>query len=569
MKELNELLNIKYNSKIFTVFSNKKHRKEFFELKDNNYYYPDLEDLVNLNIIFNTDSEILYKIDKEDILRGALTTVVVANLVIFGLGAINELNYVLNKEKIVESRVEFYNSKGYADDIIYIDKNKYLEEYGVTKASFSDVRETLNQNEHLTLKQKSYINEFLERLEERLPNVDLSVFNYNLKTLIIEEIDNDIWNYSSDGQYDNINNTISIKKEYHSESETYEVIFHELGHVLNNTMITVTEENKDYPVNTKIVRVIRSFANKNEKFGSFGVEGFNTVLTDYLLTREWENYFNYENNKYDAYNEIAVNCFELMKLMDYTFYDYLDGNVNSFMEELSAYTINNYDVNKIVDLLDTINYIYRETDKKIEVVDLANAFLLKEELIKARLKKEFLLGVNELDILKKTYQVFPYSSYETFKEITSGYKTNINYKRLVVKARNDNTAGADILVDNYDDIEYGNITIYDDNGRIEKNIFIKDVYIYETEDSYKFCYYKDVEGTKYLHDFETNELMDDNMFMFSVEAFLHSNLDIPTIDSNTCSRLIHEFDINTNIINNPYVFSDLEYSFKGKPKMIR
>lgn len=567
MKEYTELLNIKYNNKLFKVLSYKNHKKDFLEIKDNNYYYPELVDLVNLNLIFNIDSEVLYKIDKKDILKGTLAFIAVSNLTILGLTAFDKINYTLNKDKIIETKIEFYNTNGYADEVIYIDNNKDLEKYGLTQASFKDVRETLNNNETINEEYKQYILDFLASLEERLPKIDLSIFNHNLKTLTVTEIENDNWPNNTTGEYDNIRNTILMKTEYHSETEKKMVIYHELGHVLNNTIITLAEENNDYSKNIKVVRVIRSFANKNEKFGLFGVEGFNAVLTDYLISRDWEHFFEYENYKFDSYNEIAVNCFELMKLMDYSFYDYLDGNVNSFIKELSLYNLNNYDENKVVDILDTILAVYRDDNRRLKVENLATAYLLKEEIVKARLKKEFSMGTNEIDILNQTYKLFPYNPDKIYEEISAGYETNICYKRLTVKEKGNDTDGADLIVDSLTETGFGRITLYNDNNNHkEENINIRDVYIYEVGDSYKFCFYKYIDGIKHLYDFETNNEIEEDMFIYSIEAFLQINFDLPTYDENMNSHIIHDFSINTNLINNPYLYEDLEHSYKGKPK---
>ena len=62
------------------------------------------------------------------------------------------------------------------NNVVIVASNDMLDEINMEKVSFNDVRLTLANNQKIDEEYKKYISEYIDRLEERLPEIDLRIF---------------------------------------------------------------------------------------------------------------------------------------------------------------------------------------------------------------------------------------------------------------------------------------------------------------------------------------------------------------------------------------------------------
>ena len=64
MKTYNKLIRIKYNGKLYDIFSDENHRKVFLEVRiidgEEKYFYININDYLYLNSIYNVKPNIFY-----------------------------------------------------------------------------------------------------------------------------------------------------------------------------------------------------------------------------------------------------------------------------------------------------------------------------------------------------------------------------------------------------------------------------------------------------------------------------------------------------------------------------
>ena len=335
MKNYIKLAKIKYNNKRFVVFSDNNHKKTFIEVKvkDNKevYYYPLLEDVINLNLVFNHGDKLYskkYKFDEKVYAkRKKLRPIINFSLgVIIGISA--TLTYKLTKEKY-----PFFGYK--AENKIIVTDNAQLDDLNLEEVTFEDVRQTLNENKNIGLKYKNYILEYLEALEERLPNVDLRIFNKNLKNLYFKVIPIDEWDEPTvAGAYYIADNYIKIKSEYKTEYREKFVIFHELTHVTNSGIYEKEKIDNEYYV------IKKTYQDLENEYGYGTMEAMTEIITDYLISSNYTMYFTVESHNYDSYKVPANTIFQILKLVDdYTLYDYFNSDIYKFEEVISKYNI--------------------------------------------------------------------------------------------------------------------------------------------------------------------------------------------------------------------------------------
>ncbi len=393
MEDYKKILRVQYHNKIFDVFSDKNHKRTFLEVKKENqkeiYFYPEFKDYLYLNATYNKkDDGILYakkyRFEPKITLLKTIITLEIASLVYLGPAAINRIKSMHFTNAITKELEE--GSYGKGNTTIYIYDSSVLDKINLERCTFSELYETLQENEKIPEKYRSYIYEFINRLEERLPYLDLRILNENLKTLSFNIIPNELWERDNiAGWYKRVENQITLKTTYRNKEEERLNVFHELCHTLNNCTFehsVFLEEEQ----NLENLNFEKSFYLSENSYGKSVSEGFTTILTDYLLAPSYEDYFEKESRSYANYWNTASIYYQIMKVLpDYTFYDFLDKNVLDLQERLEAIGLDG-----LIDMTDAT----LETNSEITIESTED---LEEEL-----KKLVSLRIINLQENKKT-----------------------------------------------------------------------------------------------------------------------------------------------------------------------
>lgn len=211
----------------------------------------------------------------------------------------------------------------YVYDMDYL--NQVIDCKDVTK---EDMLEILNNNNNISQKFKSLIAEYVELLYDKYPDANKNVLYENLKTLKVNEIDNQemiiqTCSTASCGCYIKSRNEIYVLNDCNFVPGTwdYQVIMHELSHCLR------TKNWKD--------------ENGNECLVSFEGEYKNTPISEALNSLFAISLFNYEEK--DIAYQFQSNMVKIMlECMDnYTLTDYVNHSLYYFAEKLDE--LNNDD----------------------------------------------------------------------------------------------------------------------------------------------------------------------------------------------------------------------------------
>jgi len=157
----------------------------------------------------------------------------------------------------------------------YIFDNEELHNY-CSNASIEDLMNSLNQNKILNDKYKTYIEKFINIVYKKYPNIDYSIFNQNLKTLEIIEVDTfDKSSNDVKGTYKIYENKIYLLSNL--ECEEY-ILFHELWHTFS--IIYLSEE-----------KALKS-PSYGFAYGTALTEGMTAYLTNTITKDEYMSYDN-------------------------------------------------------------------------------------------------------------------------------------------------------------------------------------------------------------------------------------------------------------------------------------
>ncbi len=393
-----KLIRIRYLDKTFDIFSDQEHRKAFLEVKVENgnekYCYPLLKDYIELNNIYNKPFDgILYE-SKYTFQRKVYIAAI-------GVGVVLTLASIAGLHEINESyklQTEMANYKVKIEDepeiqVVKIKTCKELDDFGIKSVTFQDLRTTLSLNQQIEPKYREYINEYIDCLEERLPDADYRVFNLNLKRLIFH---NDYISDKYDGNFDSINGIINVKEKYLDKNGNEDlerektVVFHELTHTLNYGEFELEND-----VNNIII-IHKDFSIGN--YGNSFSESLTTILTDYLLTEDYKDYFSKEDGSYASYHETSSFCYQVMKLLDgtYTLNDFIHYDISYLETKLKNNALNN-----AIDILDTFhNSIYN--DQEITIEEQREYVDLKQSIYESNLIREL---AKEPSVIKKLKMV--------------------------------------------------------------------------------------------------------------------------------------------------------------------
>ncbi len=205
------------------------------------------------------------------------------------------------------------------------DSKGYERIFHEGKPTLQTLYNTIDGNAKLSADHKAFLKDYCKEWLERWPESDLSVFNYNLKTLEIrelstQEIQMQTMSSGTVACYLNQENIICLNKDANYKDKTsndYVVFMHELTHA------TRTLKNKDVYGKDISIRFYEDLS-----MGLYEDEALDT-------------YFCYQiqglNNRAIYYTYQSSIFRQFMPYLDYDGADYMNHSVNYFIEKLQEY----------------------------------------------------------------------------------------------------------------------------------------------------------------------------------------------------------------------------------------
>lgn len=329
-----KLFNINYNNKIFTIFIDKYGRRNFLEQVSNNKYrYPNINDFINLNKIYNERNPFIsyeskdklptHKPKKVIFKEAVIGTTGLISIILTGIIGINSIrySYKLNKQNDFIEMIPTYTSTKF-------DESNVLDTYlGTSSVPLEELINVINNNPNIDDIYKENAIKLAKYIHDKYPNTDNRIFYDNMKNLAIEELEDNEENKHIAGSYNSLTNVISIKnrddteeKSTDSNSFENEVIIHELSHAYHCWANRGSENpyyrssnighSLDEAMNNKVIEGL--FENSTHTYQREG------KLLNYLLTFVSYTYYDYEQGGIDKlYNLLKENYPEVD--IDYIF----------------------------------------------------------------------------------------------------------------------------------------------------------------------------------------------------------------------------------------------------------
>jgi len=418
MKNYTKLIRIKYNNKLYDVFSDENHRKVFLEVRVidgiEKYFCIGLKDYVVLDKIYNRKDGVVYSKKTKFICKVVLSASIALSFISatkllsnnFKLQQYNKYSNNegiefttdveipadevvviestsgnVNDDKINSDSQEVLDSKEYLYKSVNISGIEELDFYGVERVTFDDVRKTLAENKNISLEYRIYIEEFIDVVEERLPEIDLRTFNENLGKLSFQIINISDWHRFNANGYivcSKKQTVITLKSGYKDEQTKKSVIFHELAHALRIGHFSIVNNDENI-----IYELYNRYEYKNT-YGDYFQEGFNSIIQEYLLSDDYKNFFNQEfiNDFNNGYVKTPM-IYQILKLFEgkYDIYDFLNYDVFKTARALEEYS----DINLLIDFYDA--YMEVEDNSEIELDDESQILECEKKLLEFRIQQ--------------------------------------------------------------------------------------------------------------------------------------------------------------------------------------
>lgn len=300
------------------------------------------------------------------------------------------------KEEVVElTQVE---------NLILVNDTKHLESLlGVDKPiTYDDIYAALDNNKNLDFDDMIYIRMYVDKLKEKLPNINLTCLYYNIKDLKFiydskEEFEEEFPGVEA---YFNFNT-----KELHFKPDYYHYdgalvknyfLYHEFTHMLNSLMVE-----KDGKI------IVRKF---NEYTTSRGIEldeGFDDYIVSQILQLDSE-ILSYPE-------EASIVSGLINNLDDYSINDYFEKDIYYLIDKLPIDDPTNF-----VDMLDSIYYSRNTQD-----IEKINEYY--NEIYKLMIDIYYINRYNNNNDIDTEYKNFMKSiNYDEYK--ISGYEETIKNK---------------------------------------------------------------------------------------------------------------------------------------------
>lgn len=456
--KVKKLFTINYNNKVFACFLADNHRRTFLEVKNNEYIYPNYEDYVYLNNIYNNfEEDIYYYIPeygyKEKVKFG---TLVVAITTVFNLVTTSVKSY----------QVENDDNKIKINIVINKNNDKYLKVNNVQsydeilkKVSKEEVHEVINQNPNLSFRIKNIMHLLVEEMTKKYPNADLRTYYLNALDLKVnyltkEEMLDESKMAGFAAFYSSRQNSISVNPN--SENG---VLAHELAHPFRSI-------SKDY--NGQLIYYSDDF-----KQGTFILEAMTSKITNLVFP-----------NFIDGYGmEKEITNF-LNTCLPFTIKDFLNEGISSYIDKLKkAYPT--IDIDYLLDLVDSIRETKATFNTNINLD--ANPYILDELFLMSKLSATesrpydpFIAFIKLFKYTKDSAHLLTY--FEEYMQYLKekGYSNLIDYQKISTQIESWSGAneflyiedeGIYPLISSFINVENDNIdyTIIKDNQEVVVN----------------------------------------------------------------------------------------------------
>ena len=360
----------------YTIIGEFNYKSKKYELlldKDNKYFYLDitkgkeeyisLRELVQLTNIFAKNTNILRieeekKKKKKRIVPKILIGTLLVTLTLPILSAIQtEIHHNLDYKDTISYTVVEEENKSYTEkeiekvleeikkekeafhvedkldlgNLVVVYDLKELDDilgYPKEQITYHTIREDVKNNESISAKYKELFYELINNLERQYPNLDLRVWDLNLKTLKVEELDEMAMKIKAISAtalacYRKDENTIYTVKDYEYIKGTwdYQVIMHEMCHPIRGGIFTIDGKN---------IRI--NFTSQSGQ-GMIIEEAMNSLLS----------VRSYDQKERDIAYQLQSNMIEvILECMDnYTLQDFIEHNITYFENELNNQNDNN------------------------------------------------------------------------------------------------------------------------------------------------------------------------------------------------------------------------------------
>ncbi len=355
VEEYQKIARVFYRNRVFDVFRDQRHNKTFLEVQEKNgeeeYHFPTLSDYLYLNHLYNQKRTTVLESKK---LHFKVQIIVAGTLISLGIigsvGAekihthlvrqkyenweahLEEINEVTDEYTQKEKEIEIYD-------------NDVLSKFGFQDVSFDDVFETLENNSNLDSTSKEDIREFILLLQTKAPDIDLRIFNENLKLLTVQKEDNSKFRQNIFARFDSKNHTIELREDYTSDGLRKINFYHELVHTLNVLDCSRVIRDSEYGIE-ETYHIKKDYRLENN-YGISALEAYTAIFTDYLMDEDYIHYFDRESRNYQGYWNISPIYYQVLKATNYTFEDFINKNVSSLEEKLKE-----IDLENIIDVID-------------------------------------------------------------------------------------------------------------------------------------------------------------------------------------------------------------------------
>lgn len=354
MKEYRKILEFKYKNQKYNMYLDSNNKHFFLKVDDyGNLSYITIEELIilsklflrdqNIMMIENTKNEKIKIVPK--IITGSGAVILTASIllsVFFKIPNIDEhtteqseqtetsYETILEEDQLLGYFSSYddieYNKDYYYDkycNYLFIFNTDYIGNVLTEEVNLEKLYEIIDENNNINERYKELLKNYVKDVSDKYPNAELRMLYNNLKTLKIVECSSSqmldmTGNHDCYGFYKRQENEIYVLEdnEYKKGTWEYQVIYHELSHVLRNTYIDAGD--------TKI-----SIQTENRIFN-------NDITQEVLNSLFAVSLFDYEETLI-AY-QLQSNYYSIMiDCANYDLTNYINKPLSDFPEKLNEY----------------------------------------------------------------------------------------------------------------------------------------------------------------------------------------------------------------------------------------
>lgn len=362
----------------------------------------------------------------------------------------------------------------------WVDSIEELKQFFPGQVTFHTIRTSLKSNANINDEYRAYTNEFIDLLEEKYPDIDLTVFNENLKIFEVKEITKKdmMKNKNRESYYHIPTATIYMHDEYKTIENKKYCYFHELWHMFNNLYI------KDH--NNVYYKSPSMYESKGTAFD----EGMTTFLTEQLFTSDIQGYtkqYDEISILYDIYGDDFIksyldseiegvelflsnsvgyeNACQFIQLMNDEWKKQLNSPLDIY-EILSNMYHNQEETANFSDLSQTIDNLCYDKSIKKEIKSLFGNPIIFDENWKVTVNGENYYTIDDLYFLKCEGSYYLVNDEIVKKYFQTGYIQNVDDEDFVYARGNK-------LCDKTELSEYTDVDIF--HYDMDQNIVFVDI----------------------------------------------------------------------------------------------